>query len=119
MANTLRVANIGTNWGENFRSLLDSQQSINGVARFDITTFRTQLIHAIETNNFSSTDPKAIEDWLLGPNNDGNDGHLVFAPHLYGSQVAGSDAYLSNECFLLLRMQRARQSPLFAISYKR
>ncbi|HHF7365210.1 TPA: cellulase family glycosylhydrolase [Legionella bozemanae] len=93
-ANTLRVTNIGSNWGENFRSLLDTRQSVNGVARFDVTTFRTQLIQAIEANNFSNTDPNAIADWLLGPNNDGNEGHLVFAPHLYGAQVAGwqSDA---------------------------
>lgn len=93
-ANMLRVTNIGSNWGENFRSLLDTKQSINGVARFDVTTFRSQLVQAIKANNFSSTDPNAIADWLLGVNNDGNGGHLVFAPHLYGSQVAGwqSDA---------------------------
>ncbi|WP_454785964.1 hypothetical protein [Legionella sp. WA2024007413] len=34
-ANTSRVTNIGSNWGENFRSLLDTTQSANGVARFD------------------------------------------------------------------------------------
>ncbi len=92
--NMMRVTNIGSNWGENFRSLLDTKQSVNGVAKFDVTTFRSQLIQAIQTNNFSSTDPNAIADWLLGANNDGNEGHLVFAPHLYGSQVAGwqSDA---------------------------
>ncbi|MCW8418214.1 glycoside hydrolase family 5 protein [Fluoribacter dumoffii] len=93
-ANPLRVTNIGSNWGENFRSLLDPKQSINGVGGFDVATFRTQLIQAIQTNNFSDTDPNVIADWLLGTNNDGNQGHLVFAPHLYGAQVAGwqSDA---------------------------
>lgn len=92
--NPLRVTNIGVNWGENFRSLLDTTQTANGIAKFDVTKFRNMLIQAIVANNFSATDPNLIADWLLGPNNDGNDGHLVFAPHLYGSQVAGwqSDA---------------------------
>lgn len=93
-ANTEKVTNIGSNWGENFRSLLNTKQSANGIGQFDVTSFRAQLINAIIVNNFSSTDPNAIADWLLGPNNDGNSGHLVFAPHLYGSAVAGwqSDA---------------------------
>jgi|GEM_PF-4706684 len=93
-SNPLRVTNIGSNWGENLRPLLDTSQSKNGVAKFNVTQFRSMLIQAITTNNFSSTDPNLIADWLLGPNNDGNNGHLVFAPHLYGSQVAGwqSDA---------------------------
>lgn len=88
-ANPLRVTNIGVNWGENFRSLLDHTQIANGVAKFDVQTFRAMLIQAIQANNFSSTDPTLIANWLLGPNNDGNNGHLVFAPHLYGAQVAG------------------------------
>lgn len=93
-ANPMRVTNIGVNWGENFRSLLDVTQAINGIAKFDTTKFRTQLIQAIKSNSFSNTDPNAIADWLLGSNNDGNNGHLVFAPHLYGAQVGGwqSDA---------------------------
>ncbi len=93
-ADPMRVTNIGSNWGENFRALLDNTQTRNGVAKFDTTTFRNMLISAIQTNNFSSTDPNAIANWLLGPNNDGNNGHIVFAPHLYGAEVAGwqSDA---------------------------
>jgi len=88
-ANTEKVVYIGSNWGENFRSLLDTTQSANGVAKFNVTQFRSMLIQAIKANNFSSTDPNAIANWLLGPNNDGNGGHIVFAPHLYGSAVAG------------------------------
>lgn len=90
----MRVTNIGVNWGENFRELLDTTQSVNGVAKFNVTLFRTQLIQAITANNFSASSPSAIADWLLGVNNDGNGGHLVFAPHLYGAQVGGwqSDA---------------------------
>ncbi len=93
-ANPLHVNNIGSNWGENFRSLLDPAQSANGVAKFNASNFRTLLISALKTNNFSATDPDTIADWLLGTNNDGNNGHIVFAPHLYGSAVAGwqSDA---------------------------
>lgn len=93
-ANPMRVVNIGVNWGENFRSLLDTAQSINGVAKFDASNFRALLIQALQANNFSKTDPTAIANWLLGTNNDGNGGHIVFAPHLYGAQVGGwqSDA---------------------------
>lgn len=93
-ANPNRVVNIGVNWGENFRSLLDTSQAANGIAKFDTAKFRTMFIQAMKTNNFSNTDPNLIADWLLGPNNDGNNGHLVFAPHLYGAQVGGwqSDA---------------------------
>lgn len=93
-ANPLRVTNIGVNWGENFRALLDTMQAAHGIAKFDTAKFRMMLTQAIQANNFSNTEPKLIADWLLGVNNDGNGGHLVFAPHLYGSQVAGwqSDA---------------------------
>lgn len=93
-ANPERVTNIGVNWGENFRALLDPTQSVNGVASFDVNTFRAMLVQALNANKFSSTDANIIADWLLGKNNDGNNGHLVFAPHLYGKQVAGwqSDA---------------------------
>jgi len=89
-----QVTNINSNWGENFRALIDTTQSANGVAKFNVTNFRAQLISAITANNFSNTDPNLIANWLLGANNDGNGGHIVFAPHLYGSAVAGwqSDA---------------------------
>jgi len=90
----LRANNIQSNWGENFRSLIDTSQSANGVAAFNATFFRTQLIQAIQANAFSATTAANIANWLLGSNNDGNGGHLVFAPHLYGSEVGGwqSDA---------------------------
>jgi hypothetical protein len=85
----MHLTNLGVNWGENFRSLLDQTQRVNGVAKFDVTTFRSMLISAIETNNFSTTAAATIANWLLGTNNDDSGGHLVFAPHLYGSEVAG------------------------------
>jgi len=85
----LRADYIGSNWGENFRELLDTTQSVNGVAKFNATYFRSQLIAAIQANAFDSNSPTAIANWLLGPNSDGNGGHLVFAPHLYGSEVSG------------------------------
>lgn len=93
-ATPMRVVNIGVNWGENFRSLLDVTQSSKGIAKFDAIKFRTMLTQAITANNFSATNPTLIADWLLGPNNDGNNGHIVFAPHLYGAEVGGwqSDA---------------------------
>lgn len=84
-----RITNIGVNWGENFRALIDTNKSATGEKAFDVVTFRSMLIQSIETNNFSSTDPQEIADWLLGANNDGNNAHIVFAPHLYGAKVAG------------------------------
>lgn len=85
----MRVVNIGVNWGENFRSLIDTTKSVNGVGAFNVALFRNNLIQAIQANNFSTTNPTLIANWLLGSNNDGNGGHIVFAPHLYGSEVAG------------------------------
>lgn len=87
--NTLRANYIASNWGENFRALLDTAQSANGVAKFNVVFFRSQLIAAIQANAFDGNSATAVADWLLGANNDGNGGHLVFAPHVYGAEVGG------------------------------
>ena len=88
--NTEQMVYLGSNWGENFRSLLDTTQSAKGVAKFNVTLFRSMLTQSITANHFSNTDPNVIADWILGANNDGNGGHIsIFAPHLYGSLVAG------------------------------
>lgn len=89
----LKASYITSNWGENFRPLLDTAQSINGIPAFNVKFFRSMLIKAIQENNFSSESPDAIADWLLGKNNDGNGGHLVFAPHLYGPKAATGTAW--------------------------
>lgn len=90
-----RVSYIGSNWGENFRDLLDPTAAKKGVAKFDVWLFRQMLISSIKANHFSNV-PAEVADWLLGKANDGDGSHIVFAPHLYGKNIAGWQSDLND-----------------------
>lgn len=69
-----------SNWGENFKALLDKNQALQGRAVFDKEQFRQTLCSKTSAD---------VCQWLLGDAGDENAvGHLVFSPHLYGKAVA-------------------------------
>lgn len=72
------AAAFKSNWGENFKDLLDPNEALQGRAIFDDVKFR----HAV-CSKLTST----ACQWLLGDASHAG-GHLVFSPHIYGQHVA-------------------------------
>lgn len=71
------------NWGEDFKALLNKDSARKGIATFDVHHFSDALAQQVPT-----LDSGAL-DWLLGDDEAGNNGHLVFSPHVYPREVAG------------------------------
>jgi aryl-phospho-beta-D-glucosidase BglC (GH1 family) len=73
----LQRVTFESNWGENFRALLDQQEAKQGRAKMG-TALRDHLAKKLNAD---------VLNWLLGDQNS-NGAHIVFSPHLYGAHVA-------------------------------
>ncbi len=71
------------NWGEDFKPLLNKDLAKKGQAVFDVQYFANALVQQEPKIN------SATMDWFLGDDRAGNNGHLVFSPHVYPKEVAG------------------------------
>ncbi|HGC5762230.1 TPA: cellulase family glycosylhydrolase [Legionella pneumophila] len=81
--NDQEVVAFKGNWGEDFKPLLDKNLAKQNIAQFDVQKFSNELqlaVPGIDTETLG---------WLLGDDNMGNNGHLVFSPHVYPKEVAG------------------------------
>ncbi|VVC75438.1 hypothetical protein AQUSIP_07280 [Aquicella siphonis] len=78
--NGLDAIHFKSNWGENFRALLDADAAKNSEFKLG-GELRSQLLKRL---------PVEMVNWLLGQPDDSshNGSHLVFSPHIYGSHVA-------------------------------
>ncbi|HAT1822432.1 TPA: glycoside hydrolase family 5 protein [Legionella pneumophila] len=80
--NDQEVVAFKGNWGEDFKPLLNKDLAKQNIAQFDVQKFSNELqlaVPDIDTETLS---------WLLGDDNAGNNGHLVFSPHVYPKEVA-------------------------------
>lgn len=77
------VVSFKGNWGEDFKPLLNKDLARKNTAQFDVQKFSNELQQAA-----TGIDTEIIS-WLLGDDSMGNNGHLVFSPHVYPREVAG------------------------------
>lgn len=82
-ANGQEVVSFRGNWGEDFKPLLNEASAKQGEALFDADKFAKALVQQVP-----DVDTATI-DWLLGDDKAGNNGHIVFSPHVYPKEVAG------------------------------
>lgn len=68
------------NWGEDFKPLLKPTAARNNQPELDINRFKQELLN-------QGISEQAL-NWLLGDNN-ANNAHIVFSPHVYPAEVAG------------------------------
>lgn len=68
------------NWGEDFKPLLNQIKAKQGIPEFDKNKFTIELMR-------QGIDPEALA-WLLG-DEQANNAHIVFSPHVYPAEVAG------------------------------
>lgn len=78
--NGIDTIKFKSNWGENFRPLLDPASAKQGRYKLG-DELRNQLLKKL---------PEHIVAWLLGQANDPDHkgSHIVFSPHIYGKRVA-------------------------------
>jgi hypothetical protein len=82
-ANGQEVVSFRGNWGEDFKPLLNETSAKQGEAVFDADKFTNALVQQVPEMD------AATVDWLLGDDKAGNNGHIVFSPHVYPKEVAG------------------------------
>ncbi|KTD63197.1 endoglucanase [Legionella santicrucis] len=80
LCGTLERVFLKGNWGEDFKPLLDERLAQSGVAVFDVVKLKDQLVQ-------QGINQSALE-WLMGDEQAQNS-HLVFSPHVYPAEVAG------------------------------